>query len=185
MSAVLQWDGRPLSEVKEGDLVPVGEFSVLVRTHPSQVHLWISEKNLFFKKGKTGNRETKLLKVHSLAKMLPILKKCGMNDKKLAILEAEGYDTDKKNSKMSRAAIRAGTTRSKMVKRKKPGPKPQKNKPGPKPGPRADAKPKPGPRESSSLIGKYIEQAEKHNLGVKDYAAVIEEAIDVGIVVAI
>ena len=173
MSTVLQWDGRPLSEVKEGDFVPIGEFSVMVRTHPSQVHIWATQKNLPFKKGKNGKRNTKLIKIQSLARMLPILRKCGMNDEKLEILEAEGYDTDKKNSKMSRAAIKAGkSSKSKARKSKKPGRKPGR-------------KPKPVPVESSSLIGKYIDQAEKHSLEVKDYVSIIEEAVNVGIVAAI
>ena len=135
-----------------------------------------------FKKGTNNNRPTKMVKVLPLAKMVTVLKNCGMSAGKLEVLEAEGYATEPLVKATKKAKKKKGYN--------KPGPKPQGYK---KPGPKPNAKPKkPGPKpkrqpvlSGSSTINSYIDQAEKHGLDIKPYATLIEDAIEAGIVAAL
>ncbi|MEE9581089.1 MAG: hypothetical protein V3V74_07235 [Nitrosomonadaceae bacterium] len=172
--ASLMWDKRPLTEVKENDYVPVNDFSLMVRTHASQVHDWLKEGYMSYKNGRNGNRPTKMIKVLPLSKMISLLKDCGMSNKKMAVFEAEGYAT----------APAKGKPGPKPKAKDKPGSKPY-NKPGPKLGSKRVPKPKPIPAGGSSNVNQYIEQSDAHKLDIKTYVAIIDGAIEAGIVAAV
>ncbi len=164
----LIWDGKPLDQIKADDFVPSIVFCDLVRTHNSQMNRWVNEGNMPYKDGRNGNRECKMIKVLPLAKVVGVLRKCGMSETKLEQLSQEGYGTIAKASK-------------KPKKREKPQNKKTAGKrPGRRPGPR----PKP-PVSEASPVRKYIEQATKHSLDVEKYTDIIEDAVEAGIVATV
>ena len=178
--AALMWDKRPLTEVKDGDYVPVNDFSLMTRTHPSQVHEWLKGGNLTSKPGMNGNRQTTMIKVLPISKMAPLLRDCGMSDKKLAVFEDEGYATGPAKKKPGRKP------KAKPKHKAKLGPFGPKvyNKPGPKPGSKRKLKLSLVLAGSSS-VNQYIAQSEEHGLDIKAYVALIDGAVKVGIVAAV